>query len=222
MPKFMSDIVRIMPKIEDLLQDGKHFAERVGTDLHIINSLTGEATVIMPPPTNTTTIKYVERRLPSGNSCWVYDNGVQVEEVRQNTVYNPAVVDLICQRIVDGMSLTDVCKLPGMPSYAVLCRWKRQEAWIEGALDQARRDRAEALRDQAVEEAMAADEDNAVPQRLKVDTLKWAAGTDHERYNPKSKVDMTVTAPTQIIVQTGVDRTPIEKDVTPAIEDKND
>lgn len=217
----MPEIINVMPKIEDLLQDGKHFAERRGTDLHIINSLTGESTIVMPPPTVKGSIKFIERRLPSGNICWVYDLSVEIEEIRHNTVYNPAIIDLICQRIVDGMSLTEVCKLPNMPGYSVLCRWRRQEPWIEHALEQARRDRAEAMRDQALAEALAADEDNASAQRLKVDTLKWGASVDHERYNPKTKVEATINTPTVIQVVTGIDRTPVEKDVTPAIEEKN-
>jgi hypothetical protein len=175
----------------------------------------------MPPPTLKRSVSFIVKTLPSGNPCWVYDNSVEIEAIHARTLYNPAVVDLICQRIVDGMSLTDVCRLPNMPTYAVLCRWKRAQPWIEEALEAARRDRAESLRDQAVAEAMLADEDNASAQRLKSDMLKWAAGVDHEKYNPKSKVDMTVTAPTQIIVATGIDRTPAEKDITPAIEGIN-
>lgn len=132
--------------------------------------------------------------------------------------YNPAIIDMMCAKIAEGGSLSDLCETPGFPSYALLCRWRRAEPWINEALDMARKDRAEYMRDRALKEALAARDKNDAPaQALKTETYKWAAGVDDGKYSPKAKVEATVNQPTQIIVVTGIDRT---RDVTPG--DKND
>ena len=39
-----------------------------------------------------------------------------------------------------------------------------------------------------------------------MDTYKWAAGVEDRRYTASTKVEATVSVPTQIVVQTGIDR----------------
>lgn len=68
------------------------------------------------------------------------------------------------------------------------------------------------MRDNALEEALKARDKNDAPaQALKTETYKWAAGTDHEKYNPKTKVEATLNTPTVIQVITGIDRTPVRE-----------
>lgn len=101
-----------------------------------------------------------------------------------------------------------------MPRYAQLRMWAKAHPWIDQELDRARRDRAESLRDKAVETAETATARDPVDAAsLKVDTYKWAAGVDHEKYNPKTKVEASINTPTQIVVFTGIDRTQ-PRDVT--------
>ncbi len=71
------------------------------------------------------------------------------------------------------------------------------------------------MRDLALQEALKTNDKNDAPaQALKVETYKWAAAMDHERYNPRTKVEATINTPTQIIVNTGIVRDPEIKDVT--------
>lgn len=95
-----------------------------------------------------------------------------------------------------------------MPTYAQLRLWARTHPWIDEELERARRDRAETMRDNALDSALeATDKNNAPAQALKTDTYRWLAGIDNEKYNPKTKVEATVNTPTQVIVYTGIDRT---------------
>lgn len=94
-----------------------------------------------------------------------------------------------------------------MPSYPTLRAWAKQHPWIDEHLNQARRDRAETLRDKAVFTAETSESKDPIDSAaLKVDTYKWAAGVDNEKYNPKTKVEATISTPTQIVVYTGIDR----------------
>lgn len=154
--------------------------------------------------------------------------GMVVSEKAELSVtyeYNPLVVDIICQKILEGGSLSQICGQPNMPSYAIFCRWRREHPVIESQLELARKDRAEALRDKALEFADDADEDNATSQKLKHDAYKWAAGIDDSRYSPKAKVEASVTMPTMIVLNTGIDRRQVEVNtgvVDPNQESKNE
>lgn len=218
----MSQITMQPPDIKTLLSDGLHFAERKGDMIHIINALTAHTAIIFPAIPTPTPVTFVQQQQPSGEITWVPSDRQDVVTIDRLKVYNPAIIDIICSRIVEGASLSEICRQPDMPTYATLCRWRRREPWITEVLEQARRDRAEYLRDQALSEALAADEDNAAAKRLVVDTYKWAASTDDPaRYSPKTKVDATLAVATQILVDTGIDRAPLEREastVQPQIE----
>jgi transposase-like protein len=122
-------------------------------------------------------------------------------------LYSPMVIDQICDLLVNGGSLTKICQMPGMPSYTTLSKWRRQHPEVATALEEARRDRAEALRDKAVALVEGDLHKNDVPGvELQVETLWKAAGVDDVRYSPRAKVEATVTVPTQIIVETGIRR----------------
>lgn len=204
----------------ELVKDGRHFAEKRGERIHIIDSVTGNSIVIYTDAQNgQVPTHFLESALPNGSTVWIQEGINPVVGGMREITFNPITVDIILQKIAEGGSLTSICKLPGFPTYPTFCRWKRQHPWIEEALDSARRDRAEFLRDEAMRQALEADEDNVSAQSLKHEALKWGAGVDHAKYSPKAKVEATLNVPTQIIVSTGIDRTPpAEKDVTPPLE----
>lgn len=204
----------------ELVKDGRHFAEKRGERIHIIDSVTGNTIVVYTDAHNgNIPTHFLESALPNGSTVWIQEGINPVVGGLREVAFNPVTVDLICQKIAEGGNLTKICTERGMPTYPTFCRWKRAHPWIEEQLESARRDRAEYLRDRAVEEALAADSDNVGAQSLKHEAMKWAAGVDHGKYSPKAKVEATLNVPTQIIVSTGIDRTPpAEKDVTPPLE----
>lgn len=207
--------------ILELLKDGRHFAEKRGDRVHIIDSLTGNS-IVMYVDTRTGGIptQFVETGLPNGATAWIQEGINPLALGRREIVYSPVIIDLLCQRIAEGASLTAVCKEEGMPTYSVLCQWRRHHPEIDASLSHARRDRAEFLRDEALLEAKQAEgRDPISGAQLRVDTYKWAAGVDDGKYSPKAKVEATINNPTQIVVYTGIDRA--VRDVTPALPEES-
>lgn len=150
----------------------------------------------------------VEATLPTGEKIMLQkgiDTG-QLVNVKSHA-YNSVVADLICQQLAEGASLTKVCAKDGFPSYTTICRWRRENPGFKEALEEARRDRSEYMRDLALDEALLADEDNAMAQKLKHEAYKWAAGTDlPERYSAKTKIEGSLNIPMQLVVNTGIIR----------------
>lgn len=186
--------------------------------IEIIDMVTGHVRAVQREPFSLLTGHQevmVEHMLPSGEKV-LLQKGVDpglLANVRGEP-FNQILVDLVCQAVAEGESLTKVCQKPGYPSYTALCRWRRQHPHINDQLDNARRDRAEYLRDKALEEAAGAESRDPIgAHNLRVDTYKWAAGVDDAKYSPKAKVEASVTMPTQIIVSTGINRTREVSDV---------
>lgn len=149
------------------------------------------------------------------------DHSMLIASLAKPRVYHPQIVDILAQRVSEGLGITKICKQSDMPAYSTLCRWKRQHPEIEDILEMARRDRAEYLRDEALEKADEASDKNDTPAAaLKYEARKWAAGVDHAgRYGTKNKVDVALAA-TMLVVDTGIrrDERPVEelhgKDIT--------
>lgn len=190
--------------LQELLTDGRHYSERRGRTTYIVDSMTGVTIAVLENlhlPASTITKQVVD-----GKEVWSDRPNPVLETLSNPLAYSPVIIDQMCARIVNGEALTQICGSMNMPTYAQFCRWRRNQNWIDDAITQARRDRAEALRDKALMAAESADEDNIKEASLRVETYKWAAGVDHERYSPKAKIEATIQAPTQIIVHTGIDR----------------
>lgn len=156
-----------------------------------------------------------EHTLPTGEKIKVQkgiDPGLLVHTPQET--FQQYLVDFICAEIANGGNITSICKREGMPKYTTLSRWRRTHPHINEQLEQARRDRAEFLRDQAVVEADQAHStrDPINASNLRVDTYFKAAGFDDAKYSPKAKVEAHISMPTQIIVSTGINRQPKEKE----------
>lgn len=199
--------------ILELLRDGRHFSEKRGDMIHIIDSLTGN-TVVLYTDSRTAHVPttLVEASLPSGVTVWTQTGVNPIAAMRKEIVYNPITIDLICQKIAEGGSLTRICQEEGMPSYNTLCRWRRAHPEIGVALDTARKDRAEALRDKVISQAEMTmmnkenTRDEVAALGVLLDATKWTTGVDNEKYNPKAKVEANISMPTVIQVVTGIVR----------------
>lgn len=199
-----------------LLSDGRHFSERRGTTIHIIDAVTGRTVVAFTGDVRMPTV--LERVQTPEGEAWLAPGVARRELSVRSVEYSPIILDLICQEIVNGKGLTEVCQLEGFPTYQTLCRWRRKHPEVNEAIEQARRDRAEVLRDETLAHVKRVAMDNlgtkgdVAATGVLLDATKWATGVDNERYNPKAKVDAAVIAPTQIIINTGIDRG--ERDVS--------
>lgn len=198
------------PDIADLLRKGTHFTEKRGDTLHVVEAATGNSLALLESHHRIPT-HFVRYENPDGTITWCQEGIAKPEPNLRALAFSPLVIDEICRRIVEGEGLTNICGKPGMPTYNEFCRWRRAHAWIEDHLRMARSDRAEKLRDEAIQIAdQATDARDTPAKQLRAEVRKWAASVDNERYNPRTKVEATINAPTAIIVHTG-----IQRDVTP-------
>lgn len=215
----------VQPTLSDLIGDGRHFCRQNNSFVEIIDSITGKLVAALKSP-YATSVPLEKITLPNGEEVWrdveLPTNLLENYAYRGIVPFSPWMVDIICEKIAEGTSLTKICRQPGMPSYAVLCRWKRDHPEIADQLENARQDRAEYHRDQALEEAQAADEDNATAQTLKHNAHKWAAGVDNAKFSPKAKIEANLSVPTQIIVDTGIRREEPRTVNQPIMEDSLD
>lgn len=150
----------------------------------------------------------IEHVLPTGEKVMLQKGIDPGQLVNTRThAFNQVVADLFCQQIAEGKSITKVCAMDGFPPYTTICRWRRENPGFKEALEEARRDRSEWMRDQALDEALAADEDSAQAQKLKHEAYKWLASTDlPERYSAKTKIEGSLNIPMQLVVNTGIIR----------------
>lgn len=124
--------------------------------------------------------------------------------------------DLICEHVVNGMSLVKACKETGL-EYSTVCRWRRENPEFLKRLDQAKKDRAEFLHDEMLERAR----HSRTSARTHIEALQYAAEKgDPEKYAPKSPQKGEFQGNVTFILSTGIDRTlpPTEiKDVTASV-----
>lgn len=180
-------------------------------NLEQYDTTTGKLVAVISADNAHNTNKDLEEvRLPNGDLVSVekgVDKALLLQPYYSRKGYSPMIMEALCAEVAAGRSLTDVCHDRGMPCYSTLMRWRRLYPEVEEMLQKARIDRAETLRDKAMETAMASDEDNVASSRLKVDTLKWAAGKDDpNKYEAKPEKMQVNVAPTAILIQTGIDR----------------
>ena len=196
-------------KLTDLIKDGTHFSERHGDTIHVVNSLTGERIVMRATALEVPT--HLELREQPDGSIVKFEVDLPTPPlVPVHLAYNPVIIDEMCAKIVEGASVTTLCKDPRYPTYAQLSRWRRAYADIDLALDRAKRDRAEVHADKVMELAENVTEDDVNSTKVKIEAQKWRAAVDApERYSPKAKIEATLSAPTQIVVYTGIDREPV-------------
>lgn len=124
--------------------------------------------------------------------------------------YSRAFGDIICQKIAEGNTLSEICNMQGFPALSTLARWRAENDDFEEALKVARRMRAEKYHDEIANDVVddnGAEKDEIPARKLKMDRLKWLASVnDPETYGNKTKISGDSSAPLQIVVSTGIDR----------------
>jgi hypothetical protein len=128
------------------------------------------------------------------------------------TSYNKEIGDRICEALIEGKSLRELCREDGMPAPAMVCRWlanpKNDEFRQQYA--RAREYQADTLFDESLEIADDASNDWMLRQnkdgseawtlngehiqrsRLRVDTRKWMAGKlAPKKYGEKLTTELT-------------------------------
>lgn len=98
----------------------------------------------------------------------------------------------ICDRLVRGEPLLEICQLPHMPGDATVYRWLETNIPFRDQYARARDVQADRKFDEAWIIARDATIENAHVARLQVDTIKWQAGKmAPKKYGDLKRVEMT-------------------------------
>lgn len=97
------------------------------------------------------------------------------------STYTPYIAEQICNRLIDGESLANICRDESMPSATTVFNWLHEHSEFLDNYTRAREAQAEKLADELIE---IADDDSrdavkdlgAIERaRLKIETRKWVA-----------------------------------------------
>jgi hypothetical protein len=211
-----------MADIEKALPAAEHLFSQLNEDglIEIIDELTGDVVAIQSSTDDLLKGKrerLVEYTLEDGTIVLI-EKGMSLDRIsKKSYAYSKVLADIICQEVTEGAPLTKLCKEDKYPSYATVCRWRRDHDDFNKALVMAYKFRADYYADKVLEEAEdTLTKDDAAVQKVKVDALKWSAEKGNpERYGNKVKL-LGDAAPIHLMIDTGIDRSPEGlKDVTP-------
>lgn len=94
----------------------------------------------------------------------------------------PDVVEEFCSLMEAGEPLSAICKLPGMPSWGTVCKWKREYPEFLTRYMRAREASAEACEHNGIEATLLAkDRDSAAVAAVQLNAWKWAAAKRNPR-----------------------------------------
>lgn len=101
--------------------------------------------------------------------------------------YTDKIAERICERIIEGESLTRICRDADMPCKMSVLRWLDSRPEFSAQYARAREQQQDTLADLAREKAETATPEDWQVKRLQIDTIKWHAG----KVAPKKYGDRT-------------------------------
>ena len=121
--------------------------------------------------------------------------------------YNVDTANAIIESVCEGMTLRQIAKMKGMPPVATMYYWASKYKEFKSDLATARKVRGEMLADEALDIARATTSMKSRADKLKIDTLKWAAKVNNpEVFSDTIKHTGDASNPIQIVVDTGIKR----------------
>lgn len=133
------------------------------------------------------------------------------------TVFSPELGEKICARLAEGLGVTKISRLVGMPNRATIFRWLAAAAAEPGdtplatflqAYLRAREIRADARYERIddVIEDMRAKKIDAQQARVEIEAIKWQCGKENQgRYSDKVTVRGDTDAPLTVVVRRASD-----------------
>lgn len=89
--------------------------------------------------------------------------------------YSEALAEKVCHGLLEGRSLTAVCRAPGMPAPATVYKWRRERPDFARDYRMARQMAVEWILDETLVLAEAVTAETVAATRLKIRTLYWKA-----------------------------------------------
>ena len=137
--------------------------------------------------------------------------------VKQYWTYSEAYCDIICKLLCEK-TLSQICKLPGMPPVSVISYWRTKNPEFAKRMRESKKMLAETKYHDAIVdsteikyddkgEMIPLDPRNVPVDKLQFDRLKWLARVnDPEVYGEKMQLSGNKDAPLQIVIDTGIRR----------------
>lgn len=173
-----------------------HYLNKEDGRIHKIDKLTGMT---------------VEISAPKGTSSSRYDiNPTFVKNSSSIYPYSPVYRDLVSQKIAEGLTFTEISRIPGYPSTSIMSRWRAQHEDFDLAIKAARKARAEHYADKianSVDETREMNRDEIAAEKLYFDKLKWLAEKNNpDEYGSKITHAGDADRPLTLVVETGIVR----------------
>jgi len=135
----------------------------------------------------------------------------------RNLSYSHHLGDIVCQRIADGVKISDIAKAPGFPTASTIARWTMQHPLFKMKFKMARRAIAMKCAEKMLDVAEVdlekgtvgyIQKDEAPGKKIQMDTLKWLAEkSDSEFFTTKHVTHHgDEEKPIKFIIETGIDR----------------
>jgi hypothetical protein len=111
------------------------------------------------------------------------------------SLYSDAVAEIICERMINGENLTQICADPALPSRPTIYRWRAARPDFEAQCARGREALADYLLDKIEALADATTEENVNSQRVKISTAQWRAEKMAPRlYGPRVNTEISGSA----------------------------
>lgn len=168
-------------------------------------------------PVATLEERMVKVDLPSGKSVFVDPLNAHSHDWE----YSKELGQKLCDELLEGKYLVDICDGKKFPPFKIVSRWKRTYPEFAQILSEAFEDRAELFSDKIRKIADETNEDNSGASQVKINAYKHLASVDNpKRFQPKNAQPITVPTASTIVIVTGISRE--EKEVAPVLEEKKD
>ena len=106
--------------------------------------------------------------------------------------FTAEISDAICDALIEGESLRQICKKSGMPDRRTVLRWLDAHPDFAAKYARARESQGDLMDDLILEAAAGANKDNAAAVRVKVDAYKWrAAKLAPKKYGDRQTLEHT-------------------------------
>lgn len=89
--------------------------------------------------------------------------------------YTEEMADIICECLIEGMSLIRICEAEGFPNRSTVFRWLEAHPEFATKYARARQLQAEMMDDMILEAAANTTSENAHAQRVKIGAYQWRA-----------------------------------------------
>jgi hypothetical protein len=91
------------------------------------------------------------------------------------SLYSAELADAICERLMEGQSLVQICNADDMPHRRTVCRWMAEDEAFATKCARAREFQADLMDDKILDTAEKCTPETAVADRVKIGAYQWRA-----------------------------------------------